>query len=290
MRAAATYDDSVTSSQFSPHSVVNTHHSSAATIPLPIVPGGDPSGEVTLDADGTLVRRSILPGGIRVLTEQMPGQRSAAVGAWVSVGSADETDGHYGSTHFLEHLLFKGTRTRSALDIARAFDRVGGEANAATGKEQTSYYARILDDDLPMAIKTIGDMVTSSVLDEQEYETERGVILEELAAAEDDPSDVAHEAFATAVLGEHPLGRPIGGTPETIRAVPRSAVMEHYRATYHSASLVVTAAGSVEHDEVCAQVMEAVERGGLGDPVGGHPRCAPRRPQPGGPRVADAAR
>ena len=265
----ATYDDPMTFSH--PPTEARPDTASDATVDLPVVAGGDPRGEVTLDNDGSLVRRSILPGGVRVLTEQMPGQRSSAVGAWVSVGSADETDGHFGSTHFLEHLLFKGTRTRSALDIARAFDRVGGEANAATGKEHTTYYARVLDVDLPMAIETIGDMVTSSVLDEGEYATERGVILEELAAAEDDPGDVVHESFTTAVLGEHPLGRPIGGTPATIRAVPRDAVWEHYQATYRPANLLVTAAGSVDHDEVCAQVMDVLERGGWEAPLGEAP-------------------
>src|SRR5690625_3285957 len=108
------------------------------------------------------MRRSVLPGGIRVLTEHMPGTRSTAFGAWVAVGSRDETEGHYGSTHFLEHLLFKGTPTRSALQIASAFDAVGGESNAATSKEYTVYYARVLDEDLPMAIDVIIAMITSS--------------------------------------------------------------------------------------------------------------------------------
>ncbi|GAA4286749.1 pitrilysin family protein [Georgenia daeguensis] len=230
--------------------------------PLTLGPAGAPGTEIRTEQDGSVIRRSVLPGGIRVLTEAMPGQRSTAVGAWVAVGSRDETDGHHGSTHFLEHLLFKGTPSRSALDIAEAFDAVGGEANAATGKEHTAYYARVLDVDLPMAVDVILDMVTSSVLDAGELETERGVILEELAMNDDDPVDVAHERFTLAVLGEHPLGRPIGGTPETIRAVPREAVLEHYRRTYVPAELVVTAAGSVDHDVLCAQVLEAVRRGG----------------------------
>ncbi|WP_130781685.1 M16 family metallopeptidase, partial [Cellulomonas biazotea] len=209
-----------------------------------------------------LVRRSVLPGGVRVLTEQMPGLRSATVGAWVGVGSRDESSGHFGSTHFLEHLLFKGTARRSAMDIAEAFDAVGGEANAATGKEHTCYYARVLDTDLPMAVDVISDMVTSARLDADELETERGVILEELAMNDDDPSDVVHEQFAAAVLGEHPLGRPIGGTPDTIRAVPRDAVWEHYRWHYTPATLVVTAAGGVDHDVLCAQVADALTTGG----------------------------
>jgi predicted Zn-dependent peptidase len=230
---------------------------------LPLVRPGEPGSGLTAGQDGdAIVRRSVLPGGVRVLSEHMPGLRSATVGAWVGIGSRDERDGHHGSTHFLEHLLFKGTARRSAMDIAEAFDEVGGEANAATGKEHTCYYARVLDTDLPMAVDVIADMVTSARLDTDELETERGVILEELAMNDDDPSDVVHERFAEAVLGTHPLGRPIGGTPDTIRAVPRDAVWEHYREHYRPATLVVTAAGGVDHDVLVKQVAHALAEGG----------------------------
>ncbi|HEY5516434.1 MAG TPA: pitrilysin family protein [Pengzhenrongella sp.] len=230
---------------------------------LPLAAFGDPGSELTVGQDGdAIVRRSVLPGGVRVLTERMPGVRSATVGAWVGVGSRDERDGHHGSTHFLEHLLFKGTARRTAMDIAEAFDAVGGEANASTGKEHTCYYARVLDDDLPMAVDVITDMVSSARLDADELETERGVILEELAMNDDDPSDVVHENFDATVLGQHPLGRPIGGTPDTIRAVPRDAVWGHYREHYGPQTLVVTAAGGVDHDSLCAQVLGALEVGG----------------------------
>jgi predicted Zn-dependent peptidase len=230
--------------------------------PLPLGPAGTPGSELTVEQDGGVIRRSVLPGGIRVFSERMPGLRSASIGAWVGVGSRDEEDGHYGSTHFLEHLLFKGTARRTAMDIAEAFDAVGGEANAATGKEHTCYYARVRDDDLPMAVDVITDMVTSALLDPGELELERGVILEELAMNDDDPSDVVHEQFATAVFGEHPLGRPVGGTPGTIQAVPRDAVWEHFKQHYDPSTLVVTAAGGVDHDGLCAQVLEAVTAGG----------------------------
>ena len=243
---------------------------------LPLVAPGEPGAELTAEQDGgATVRRSVLPGGIRVLTEHMPGLRSATVGAWVGVGSRDERDGHHGSTHFLEHLLFKGTPRRTAMDIAEAFDAVGGEANAATGKEHTCYYARVRDADVPMAVDVIMDMVTSALLDVDELEVERGVILEELAMNDDDPSDVAHEQFAAAVLGTHPLGRPIGGTPATIRAVPRAAVHDHYAAHYRPSTLVVTAAGGVDHDALCAQVLEAARLGGWDLAMDARP--APRR-------------
>lgn len=211
---------------------------------------------------GSEVRRSILPGGVRVLTEAMPGQRSTTVGFWVPVGSRDETEGHHGSTHFLEHLLFKGTKKRNALEIAQAFDEVGGEANAATAKESTCYYARVLDVDLPLAMDVIADMVTSAVIDPQELEQERGVIIEEIAMDADDATDVVHEKFVEAVLGDHPLGRPIGGTPEEIMSTTREAVMEHYRQHYRPEELIITAAGSLQHDEVCRMVLEALTEAG----------------------------
>ena len=243
---------------------------------LPLVAPGAPGSELTAGQDGgATVRRSVLPGGLRVVTEHVPGLRSATIGAWVPVGSRDERDGHYGSTHFLEHLLFKGTSRRTAFDIAEAFDAVGGEANASTGKESTCYHARVLDADLPMAVDVIMDMVTSALLDPVELETERGVILEELAMNDDDPGDVVHERFAEAVLGSHPLGRPIGGTPETIRAVPREAVLAHYHEHYRPATLVVAAAGGVDHDALVEQVLRAVELGGWETPAGAMP--VPRR-------------
>lgn len=207
---------------------------------------------------GSSIRRTILPSGVRVLSEQMPGAQSASISFSVAVGSRDETNGHFGSTHFLEHLLFKGTTRRSALDIAVAFDSVGGSSNAATGKEHTSYYARVQDSALPLAVDVIGDMLTSSVIDPKEFENERTVILEELAMNDDDPTDVVHEAFAEAVLGSHELGRPIGGTEATINAVTREAVWEHYQANYRPQDLVVAAAGGVEHGSLIALVEKAL--------------------------------
>jgi predicted Zn-dependent peptidase len=211
---------------------------------------------------GSTVRRSILPSGVRVLTEHMPGAQSVSVSFSVAVGSRDETDGHHGSTHFLEHLLFKGTKKRTALDIAVAFDSVGGSSNASTGKEHTSYYARVQDSALPLAVDVIGDMLASSLIDPKEFENERTVILEELAMNDDDPQDVAHEAFAEAVLGSHSLGRPIGGTKETITAVSRDAVWEHYQANYRPQDLVIAAAGGVEHSALISLVEKALTDAG----------------------------
>ena len=211
---------------------------------------------------GSTVHRSILRSGVRVLTEHVPGAQSASVSFSVAVGSRDETNGHFGSTHFLEHLLFKGTKRRTALDIAIAFDSVGGSSNASTGKEHTSYYARVQDKALPLAVDVIADMLTSSLIDATEFENERTVILEELAMNEDDPQDVAHEAFSEAVLGDHELGRPIGGNKETIGAVSRDAVWQHYQQNYRPQDLVVAAAGGVKHSEFVALVEKELSAAG----------------------------
>ncbi|CAB4613182.1 MAG: insulinase family protein [Actinobacteria bacterium] len=211
---------------------------------------------------GSTVRRSVLPSGVRILSEQMPGAQSVSISFSVPVGSRDETGGHFGSTHFLEHLLFKGTKKRTALEIAIAFDSVGGSSNAATGKEYTSYYARVQDKALPLAIDVIADMLTSSLIDPTEFENERTVILEELAMNDDDPEDVAHEAFSAALHGDHPLGRPIGGTIQTITDVTRDAVWEHYKSNYRPQDLVIAAAGGVNHDELVRLVSEALTEAG----------------------------
>jgi len=230
----------------------------SGAVPLPL-----DLDELTISASGgSLVRRSVLPSGVRILSEQVPGSQSATIGYWVAVGSRDEQPVTYGSTHFLEHLLFKGTATRSALDIAVSFDEVGGEHNAMTAKEYTCYYAKVRDRDLPMAIDVLADMFTSSLLDAEEFEAERGVILEELAMADDDPSDVVSERLFEAVFGDHALGRPIGGSPASITAVDREAVLAHYRANYRPQDLVISVAGAVDHDTVVAQVSAALTRAG----------------------------
>ncbi len=223
--------------------------------------------DLTADLGGALMRRTVHPSGLRVLTEHMPGARSATVGFWVGVGSRDEqaergdAPGSLGSTHFLEHLLFKGTPTRDAYEIATSFDRIGAENNALTAKEYTCYYAKVRDVDLDGAVDTLADMVTNSLLDPAEFENERGVILEELAMASDDLADVASERFFEAVMGiDHPLGRPIGGYPETIRAARRDDVYAHYVSHYDPSTLVVTAAGAVDHDRLVEQVLRALQR------------------------------
>jgi predicted Zn-dependent peptidase len=203
------------------------------------------------------VRRSVLPGGLRIVTESLPAVRSAAVGIWASVGSRDEGLDHAGATHYLEHLLFKGTSKRTALEISSAMDAVGGELNAFTGKEYTCYYARILDADLPLAIDVLADMVTGSLIEQKDVDAERGVILEEIAMNEDEPSDTVHEAFAAQLFGDTPLGRPILGTAASINEITREQIAGHYAARYTPPDLVVAVAGNLDHDTVTQQVTDA---------------------------------
>jgi len=228
-----------------------------------------------------VVRRTVLPGGLRIITESLPTVRSASFGIWAGVGSRDEDVSHAGATHYLEHLLFKGTRKRSALDISASIDAVGGELNAFTAKEYTCYYARVLDDDLPLAIDVLSDMVTNSVIDPSEVEAERAVILEEIAMTEDDSSDAAHEAFGWQLFGNTPLGRPILGTVSSIEAISRQQISEHYAAKYTPDNLVVAAAGRLDHDEVVD-----ITRRCFGAVLDSRAAPSPRRlPGPAGPDV-----
>jgi predicted Zn-dependent peptidase len=230
----------------------------------------------SLDPHDAAVRREVLPGGLRVITESLPTVRSAAFGIWAGVGSRDEGPEHAGATHYLEHLLFKGTSRRTALEISAAMDAVGGELNAFTGKEYTCYYARVLDADLPLAIDILSDMVTSSLLEPKDVDAERGVILEEIAMNDDDPSDTVHEAFSAQLFGDTPLGRPILGTVDSINAITRDQIAEHYAAKYTAPDLVVAVAGNVEHVSVVEHVRQA-----FGDALAaGAEPAAPRLPGP----------
>src|SRR6201998_4246656 len=162
--------------------------------------------------ESSSISRTVLPGGLRVVTEFLPAVRSVALGIWVGVGSRDEDLTHAGATHYLEHLLFKGTRRRTALDISAEMDAVGGEMNAFTAKEYTCYYARVLDADLPLAIDVLSDMVTGSVIEPKGVDAGRGRVLQKSAMHGEHPSDLVHEAFSALLFGDTPLGRPLLGT------------------------------------------------------------------------------
>ncbi|GAA3237787.1 pitrilysin family protein [Actinocorallia longicatena] len=234
-----------------------------------------PGSTVTLypghDGVGT-VRRTVLPGGLRVVTETMPTVRSVAFGIWAGIGSRDEDLADAGATHYLEHLLFKGTERRSALEISAEMDAVGGDLNAFTAKEYTCYYARVLDDDLPLAVDVVSDMVTGSLITAEDVDAERGVILEEISMRDDDPSDLIHDEFSIAMYGDAPLGRPILGTVETINALQRDGIARYYHSHYTPPNLVVAVAGNIDHDKVVALVAKAFE----GKLSGGDKPAAPR--------------
>ncbi len=231
------------------------------------------------------VRRTVSPGGLRIVTESLPSVRSAAFGIWAGVGSRDEGAVHVGATHYLEHLLFKGTSRRTALDISAAMDAVGGELNAFTGKEYTCYYARVLDADLPLAIDVVSDMVTSSLISPQDVDAERGVILEEIAMNDDDPSDVVHEAFAAQLFGDTPLGRPILGTVDSINRITRDEIAEYFAARYRPENLVVAVAGNVDHDGIVDLVRQA-----FGSVLGDAAPEPPRLSGPGAPAATPGVR
>jgi predicted Zn-dependent peptidase len=206
------------------------------------------------------VRRTVLPGGLRVVTEAMPGVRSASIGVWVGVGSRDESPHLSGASHFLEHLLFKGTPERSAMDISVSLDEVGGEFNAFTAKEYTCFHARVLDQDLPLAVDVLGDMVTSSTIAAPDVEAEREVILDEIAMHDDDPDDVVTNLYAEKAWGSSPLGRPIAGTVESIKSLTRTQIRRFYRSHYSPENIVVSVAGNLEHAEVVRLVRRAFSR------------------------------
>src|SRR3954468_17860324 len=173
---------------------------------------------------GGTITRTVLPDGLRVVSEAMPGVRSVSVGVWVPVGSRDESPALAGTSHFLEHLLFKGTTSRSALDIASAMDTVGGEFNAFTEKEHTCYYATVLDRDLELAVDIVADVVLNATITAQDVDVERGVVLEEIAMRDDDPGDLVHDEFSAALFGDIPLGRSILGTEDSIHALTRRQI------------------------------------------------------------------
>jgi len=199
-------------------------------------------------ADG--IRRTQLDSGLRVVTEALPELRSVAVGFWVGTGSRDETDPSSGSSHFLEHLLFKGTETRSAQEIAGAIESVGGEMNAFTTHEYTAFYVRVPDDQLVLALDILADVVTVPSFRPDEVESERQVILEEIRMRDDTPDDLVHEIFASALFPDHPLGRGVLGTFDSVGALPRDEIAAYHHAHYKPNNVVVAVAGNQHHDHV----------------------------------------
>jgi predicted Zn-dependent peptidase len=239
----------------------------------PQIPGyAQPIGSTrTLEStpDGAVVKRTVLPGGLRVITEHVPASRSATVGLWVGIGSRDEPANVAGAAHYLEHVLFKGTTRRDATQIAEEIDAVGGEFNAFTAKEHTCYYAQVLDEDLPLAVDLVTDVVFEALCTESDVDMERTVVLEEIAMRDDDPEDLLHETFVSTILGEHPLGLPVLGTEKSIINMSASALRGFYRRRYTMPRMVLAVAGNIEHAQVLRLVRKALgaRLTGSGTPV-----------------------
>jgi predicted Zn-dependent peptidase len=196
-----------------------------------------------------MVNKTILENGIRVISEEIDHVRSVSIGAWVEGGSRHETGLTNGAAHFIEHMLFKGTERRSAFDIASAIDSVGGVMNASTGKEQTSFYIKIPDYHLELAVDLLADLFTGSRFDETEFDRERSVILQEIRMVEDTPDDYIHDFFEGMFWQDHPLGLPILGTKERIEAFRRSDLLEFFQTRYRGNRLVISAAGRLKHNQ-----------------------------------------
>jgi predicted Zn-dependent peptidase len=196
----------------------------------------------------------MLPGGLRVVTEHVPSVHSASVGVWVGVGSRDEGVTVAGAAHFLEHLLFKSTPTRTAVDIAQAVDAVGGDLNAFTTKEHTCYYAHVLDTDIELAIDLVADVVLHGRCAVDDVEVERDVVLEEIAMRDDDPEDSLGDTFLAALFGEHPIGRPVIGSAQTVSAMTRTQLHSFHLRRYTPERMVVAVAGNVDHAHVVSLV------------------------------------
>lgn len=194
------------------------------------------------------VQTTVLENGMTVVTDQMPTLKTAALGVWVRTGSRAETGQQNGITHLLEHMAFKGTKTRSARQIAEEIEAVGGELNASTSIEHTSYYARILAEDIPLAVDILSDILQNSTFDAQELEREQHVILQEIGASNDSPEDQVFDIFQSTAWPDQSIGRPILGTPETVQSFSRDALKEYMGERYRAPDMVLAAAGAVDHD------------------------------------------
>ncbi len=216
-------------------------------------------------------RKEILPNGLTILTEEMPNIRSVSLGVWLKQGSRHEQPDENGISHFIEHLLFKGTERRTASDIARTIDRIGGQCDAFTTKEYTCFYARVLDEHLPIALDLLSDIVLHPRFDPENVEKERKVIFEEIKMVEDSPDELVYDLFSGTLWGSHPLGRPIQGTVESVSALHQDALLKYFRESYHPGNVLIAAAGHLDQQQFIDEASRAfgeIPAGGLARPVG----------------------
>ena len=229
-----------------------------------------------------MINRTTLDCGLRIITDTDATVRSASVGYFVNIGSRDEAPAEAGASHFLEHVLFKGTSRRNSKEISSSIENLGGGINAYTTNEFTSFYAKVVDEDLPLAVDVLSDVITSAVVTNEEFETERNVVFQEMAMRDDDPQDCAEEAFGSAFWGDHPLGVSILGTKESMSAITRDQIFNYYKSHYKPEAMVVSAAGNINHDKFVDLVKENLLRDNF--LVGGQqPKArdyAPFTPQP----------
>lgn len=226
----------------------------------------------------TFYDKTVLENGITVITEPMDTVRSITLGIWCAVGSRDETQPEAGMSHFMEHMMFKGTPTRSAADISQQFDRLGAELNAFTSKEYTCYYARLLDQHTGNALDILSDMVVNSTFAEDACSSEREVVIEEIARYEDQPDDQVHELFASTLMPSHPLGLPVIGTRETVGSFDHARAAAFHGSHYRTGNLVVAASGALVHEDIVAMVREklTVPEGPRSQRVHATPATEPR--------------
>ncbi len=197
-----------------------------------------------------LIVRDVLPNGLRLLTERMPHVRSVSIGVWLARGSRHEPQEQSGIAHFVEHMLFKGTATRSAEDIAQTIDSIGGQMDAFTAKEYASYYIKVLDEHLPLAVDVLADIVRRPAFSADDIEREKKVVLEEIKMVEDTPDDLVHELFTENFWVDHPLGRPILGTKDTVEALTRDGLRRYFADVYSAPNIIIAAVGNIEHQQV----------------------------------------
>src|SRR5438045_1313198 len=194
-----------------------------------------------------MVTREVLDTGLRLITESMPHVRSVSIGVWLTRGSRHETEDRGGIAHFVEHMLFKGTGTRSAEDIAQAIDSIGGQLDAFTAKEYASYYIKVLDEHLPLALDILSDIVLHPAFSAEDVEREKKVVLEEIKMVEDTPDDLVHEIFTQGFWEDHPLGRPILGLRETVESFTAESLRDYFTNTYTPQNFIVSAVGNLDH-------------------------------------------
>jgi len=209
---------------------------------------------------GGIVQQTILPSGLKIITETVPTVRSAAVGYWVATGSRDEDIPEAGAAHFLEHLLFKGTDKRTALEISSAIEEIGGDMNAFTTQEYTCFHAKVLDRDVNLVIDTLSDMLTSSKVTTEDVSQERSVVLEEISMHEDEPNELVYDRWSQSLLGDQPVGRPIIGTRKSITDMTREQVYGFYKKFYSPERTIVSIAGNIDHDLMVAQIIKSLEK------------------------------